>query len=229
MDIYKYIGRKYLKEFTDTGKVRIGNIYWYRDCENEKIRDEFEGRTKYVIAPKNQPIILSQKQADALTIDYHIGGKIKICPPAIFSDFLNVPNAFVFCASINYSKDLKEKFDCDAYYKIVDIQKFATKIIEELNKKYSILFSVTDKVCYVPSKVIRITNKNKSYVIRADPFRKDIPNSERIKTIFIEDYFTKPLVFQGEEEFRIVFVPRGAIGNDPVYVESKQLLEYCEF
>jgi hypothetical protein len=77
-------------------------------------------------------------------------------------------------------------------------------------------------------KIIKITNKNKSYMIRTDPYKKDIPNAERIKTTFIEDYFTKPIGYQDEEELRIIFVPMIPIGTNPIYVECKQLLQYCE-
>lgn len=49
MFLYKYLKKEYLKQFEEKGKVCVGNIYWYRDIENARIKDPFEGRTKYVI------------------------------------------------------------------------------------------------------------------------------------------------------------------------------------
>lgn len=229
LSIYKYIKKKYLKKFIDTGEVRIGTIYWYRECENKRIRDEFEGRTKYTI--KNQPesVILSKEQVNAITNDYHFDCKFENGPYNYFSDFLNVPNVFVFCTSLNYNRRLMEKFECDGCYKIVDFHKFANKLSEELNQKYPLFFTISNIVNYVVSKEIEITNENKNSVIRTDPYKKSVPNSDRIKTIYVEDYFTKPAAaFGDEDEFRLIFVSREPIGKDAAYIHCKKLVEYCE-
>jgi hypothetical protein len=224
---YKYLKKKHFKEFIEKGIVRIGTIYWYRDCENQKIRDPLEGRTKYTIEPRKESLTLSKEQAQAITNDYRIRGNICISPETTFSDFLNVPNAFVFCTSLNYDSKLMKKFDCDSFYKIIDAQSFANKISKELNKKHQLLFTVLNKVNYVDSKDIKITNENKNSVIRTNPY--DQSKSERMKTIYIEDYFSKPDAFRQEVEFRFIFVPKNPIEKKAVKINCKKLVEYCLF
>lgn len=226
MFVYKYLKKEHLKQFEENGTVSIGNIYLYRDIENAKIRDPFEGRTKYVVNTERESVELSVEQVNAITNDYYISSALRIAPNSHFADFLNVPNAFVFSTSYRLDEELIRKFDCEGYYKIIDIKQFADTLSEELNKQHRLLFTVTNKVIYVKSKEIKITNENKDSVIRTIPYDKS--KSDRIKTIYIEDYLTKPEEFRQEEEFRFVFVPANPISKEPVYINCKKLVDYCE-
>jgi hypothetical protein len=227
MYVYKYIERDYLQQFKEKGRVQINNIYRCRNIEKKNIRDPFEGRTKYIIHTEEDTIVLSKEQVNAMTNDYHFSAALKIGPNSWFADFLNVPNAFVFCTSHRLDKELMEEFDCDAWYRINDIKQFTNTVGEELGKQYRLSLTVANKVTYVNSKEIRVTNKNKDSVFRTTPYEKS--GSDRIKTIYIEDYFIKPKAFSQQEEFRLIFVPVSQIGKEPVYVECKKLLDYCEF
>jgi len=227
MFLYKYLKKKYLEQFKEKGTIQLGNIEWFRDIENEKIKDPFEGRTKYSIYAKREPIELSVEQVNAITNNYHFSAKLRIAPNSYFSDYLNVPNAFVFSTSYRFDKNLMKKFECDACYKIMAIKKFAKTIYKELNKQYELLFSVANKVSYVKTKEIFITNQNKNAVIRTTPYKR--PKSDKMKTIYIEDYFTKPDAFKEEKEFRVIFVPRKPIGKKPVYLNCIKLIDYCKF
>jgi len=224
--VYKYLKKEHLKQFKEKGTVSIGNIYWFRDIENAKIRDPFEGRTKYVINAEQEPVELSVEQVNAITNDYHISAALRIAPNSHFADFLNVPNAFVFSTSYRLSEELMRKFGCNGYYKIIDIKQFADTMSEESNKQCRLLFTVTNKVIYVKSKEIKITNENKDSVIRTTPYDKS--KSDRVKTIYIEDYFIKPEEFRQEEEFRFIFIPANPISKEPVYISCKKLVDYCE-
>jgi hypothetical protein len=147
--VYKYLKKEHLKQFEENGTVSIGNIYLYRDIENAKIRDPFEGRTKYVVNTERESVELSVEQVNAITNDYHISSALRIAPNSHFADFLNVPNAFVFSTSYRLDEELIRKFDCEGYYKIIDIKQFADTLSEELNKQHQLLFTVTNKVIYV--------------------------------------------------------------------------------
>jgi hypothetical protein len=224
MEVYKYQRKKYLKQFVEKGIIRIRTIHWYRECENQKIRDPLEGRTKYTIEPREQSLTLTKEQAQAMTNDYTIRGNICISPETTFSDFLNVPNAFIFCVSLNYDQKLLKKFEADGCFKIIDIQKFAEAAGKEISKQYPLRLIATDKVVYVPSKEHKITNENKNSIIRTTPY-----DESGVKTIYVEDYFTKPVGFQEEAEFRFIFLPLEPIEKDCcVFIENKKLIDCCK-
>jgi hypothetical protein len=227
MIAYKYIQKRYLEQFKERGTISIGNIEWYRDIENEKIRDPFEGRTVYSFATGQETIELSMEQTNAITNDYHISASLRIGPNTFFRSDLKVPNAFVFSTSLRLDKKLMKAFGCDSYYKIIDIKQFMETVSEELNKQYPLLFSVAGKVRYVQTKVIKVTNDNKDTVIRITPYNR--LKSDRIKQIYIKDYFSKSETFKEEEEFRLIFIPKTPIGKKPVFLTCRKLVDYCEF
>lgn len=227
MVIYKYLMKDHLEQFREKGIVKIGNIEHYREIENKKINDPHEGRTTYNIFAKEEAIELSADQANAITNDYHIKASLRIAPHSFFTSDLIVPNAFVFSASCRLDKKLMRTFGYDTYYKITHIKQFMNALYEELSARYQLLFTVADKVRYVQTKAIKLTNSNKNTVIRTAPYDKS--KSNKIKLIYIEDYFTKSEAFKEEEEFRLIFVPRTPIGKEPVYLNCKRLINYCVF
>lgn len=227
MFLYKYLKKKYLEQFKEKGTIQIGTIEWFRDVENKKIQDPFEGRTKYSIHAKAEPIELSVEQMNAITNDYHISAKLKVAPNNQFSEYLKVPNAFVFSTSRIFDENLMKKFDCDACYKITDTKNFAEIIYHEINKLHPLLLLIVNKVFYVKTKEIFITNQNKNVVIRTTPYDKS--KSDKIKTIHIEDYFTKPDTFKQEKEYRFIFVPRNPIGIQTVSLNGPNLIDCVEF
>ena len=83
------------------------------------------------------------------------------------------------------------------------------------------------KVSFVKTKEIYVTNNNKNTVIRTTPYNKS--KSDKIKTIYIEDYFTKPDAFKEQKEFRFIFVPKTPIGKEPVYLKCTKLIDCCDF
>jgi hypothetical protein len=224
MEVYKYPKRKYLKQFFEKGIIRIGTLYGYRECETDRIRDSFEGKTKFSIFDKEENVLLSKEQADALTLEYHIGANICIERNILFSDFLNVPNTFVFCTSLIQSQKIAKEFETDVCYRIIDPQKFAIEMAKEIGKQHTLRLSVINKVTYVPSKELTITNKNKNSVIRATPYHES-----GVKTIFVEDYFTKPDSFKTQVEFRFIFMPKEFVKKDDfIFIKSKKLVSLCE-
>jgi len=225
--IYKYLKKKHLKQFKEKGIAKIGNIEYYRAIENKKINDPHEGRTTYNIFTKEEAIELSVDQVNAINNTYYSIASLQIAPYSYFSSDLIVPNVFIFSASCRFDKKLMNVFGYDAYYKITDINQFMNTIHIELDKQFKLLFSVASKVRYVKTKIINVTNKNKNSVIRTSAYTKSI--SDKIKTIYIEDYFTKHEKFSEEDEFRLVYVPLAPISKKPVYLKCKKLINYCEF
>ncbi len=227
MVIYKYLKREFLERFKEEGSICIGNIKWYREIESEKIRDPHEGRTTYLLNTGEESIELSVEQVNAITNDYYISVPLKVNPHTYFCSDLKVPNAFVFSTSSRLDEELMSYLGYDAYYSISNIKQFLNAVSDELNKHHKLLFSLAHKVRYVPTKTIRVTNSNKDAIIRTTPYDKS--KSDRMKTIYVEDYLTKSQAFEKEEEFRLIFITATPIGREPVYLSSRKFTEYCEF
>ena len=227
MQLYKYLHKQHLQQFQNCGRIAIGNIELYRAIEHKALCDEFEGRTVYSIYTNDEAVELSVEQVNAITNDYHFTAKLRIEPHSFFRDSLKVPNAFTFSLSSKFDTKLMTRFNYDAFYTIVNINNFTKAIYDELNKRYKLLFCVAEIVHYVQTKTFNITNANKDTIIRTTPY--DSGKSDRVKTIYIEDYFTKADQFQHESEFRLVFVPVGSISKNLIFLDCKQLLEFCKF
>lgn len=225
--MYKFLKKEYLNEFREKGKVHIGNIKYYREHENKEKADPHEGKTTYNIFAKDKPINLSIKQLNAVTNDDVIEAPLAVAPNSFFQSDLVVPNAFVFCLSKSKNGKVKKWFKTDNYYKIKNINKFIQLVQKEIEKPHPGCLMIHDSVKYVPTKIINITNENKDKIIRTMLYDKT--KSDKIKTIHIEDYFIKTEEFSTQEEYRIVFIPKGPISDEPLYIECPELVELCEF
>ena len=167
---------------------------------------------------------LTKELAQAIINDYSIRGNICISPETSFSDFLNVPNAFIFCASLSYDNKLFRKFEADACYKIGDIEAFASEMGREISKHFPLRLTAINEVVYVPSKKRKITKENINSVIRNTPY-----DDSGVKTIYVEDYFTKPMTYLEEVEYRFVFLPHEKIEkNSFVFIKNKKIVNFCE-
>ena len=224
---YKYLCKEHLEQFRRRGTLKIGTIELYREIENKAICDPFEGRTVYSIETKEEAVDLSVEQVNAITNDYHITAKFRIGPYSYFRDSLKVPNAYTFCVSRGLSQQLMSSLGYDAFYAITDMNSFMKIIYAELDRRQELLFSVADWVRYLQTKIFEITNANKDEVIRTTPYNR--AKSERIKTIYIEDYFSKLDNFRHQEEFRIVFIPVTPIPKEFLLLDCETLLDYCDF
>lgn len=226
MFVYKHLKEEYFELFRKEGILRIGNIEMYREIENEKIKDPHEGRTTYRIFTENEPVYITAEQVNAITNDYHMKANLNVAKHSFFESDLIVPNAFVFSTSLKSDMVFS---DCgyNSCYEIRNVKQFAEMIGIELNKQIPLIMSVTQKVMYVKSKIIMVTNKNKNAVIRTIPYDKS--KSNQIKQIHVEDYFTKPIAFEKEEEFRFMYIPKDTIGKEPIFIKNQGLVAYCEF
>lgn len=224
---YKYLRKEHLEQFQSKGTIAIGTIELYREIENKAICDPFEGRTVYSIETKEEAVDLSVEQVNAITNDYHITANLRIEPYSYFRDSLKVPNAYTFSVSGKLDQQLMSILGYNAIYTITDINSFMRIIYAELNRRQELLFSVADWVRYVQTKTFKITDANKDEIIRTIPYNRN--KSERIKTIYIEDYFSKVGNFRHEEEFRIVFIPVIPIPKQSVLLDCETLLDYCDF
>lgn len=227
--MYKFLTKKeYLDEFREKGKVQIGNIKYYREKENKNKMDAQEGITPHQIFTKDKPVDLSEKQADSLKNEFHIECGLTVGPNSFLKDDLIAHNSFVFCLSTSNSKDLKKRHG-NYFYKIKDLKKFAQLLHKEIEKKLPGTFMITRLVDYVPTKTINITNENKDEVFGREKLILCDKNGPDKTIYYIRDYFTKTEEFLMEEEYRIVFVPKGPISDELLYIECPELVDLCEF
>jgi hypothetical protein len=216
MNIYKYLNSNHLREFKEYGTVKINTLRRLR-YEHEKIRDEFKGRRQVKVGSEDHaltytgeefhrlfPIIKSNKPNIEIQLDR--GSTIM--------DNKEVSDAFVFCASLIMDGNLCRKFGYDAYYKIMNPDRFAEILYGKINEVRTIRCFRADKVKYSNKEVV-LTDKKKSL-------------GENLND-FWDICFTKPVKFSDEKEFRIVFVPEFSVEITPLILKCPELRKCCQF
>ena len=131
---------------------------------------------------------------------------------------LDTADAFVFCTSLRYSKDLMLKLGYKSYYRIVDTQKFAETLFFKIDEvKMSMNCFKVGLVTYSNKELI-FTEKDRSRFLKYE--RDD----------FWKVCFTKPEKFRCEKEIRMIFAPQfPRTLLDPIDIKCPQLLKYCKF
>lgn len=220
MIVYKYLEKKYLLDFKNNGTIHLNTLYNLRS-EKGGISDEFEGLQRLRIDPRRKPTSFSSEQVSKLYPQVHFGEKITknamtIMPHAHVISNTEVPDAFVFCASLKLDERLGKKWDYDAYYKIIDPIRFAETVYWKLDEDICLSCLKLDRVKY-ENKEIGLTNKNKNKILNTK------------SNNFWDICFTKPKKFSDEEEVRIMFVPEHAKEIKPRLLTCVELREFCKF
>jgi hypothetical protein len=217
MIVYKYLKKKYLLKFKEEGLIRVNTLYDLRS-EYETIRDDLEGRAKLTVAAK-EPMVYSggefqqvfpQIKSDRPNIE------IRLDSGASIVSNTQVPNAFVFCASLKLDDDLFEKFKYDAYYRITKPDRFAEILWKEIDKVRTIRCFRAGKVRYSDKEIV-VSDKRKSL------------SQAQLFNDFWNICFTKPLKFRNEEEYRIVFVPEFLKEIAKLDLRCPELRRCCTF
>jgi len=232
MIIYKYLKRCDLVDFMDTGTLRLGTLEGYRKIESRKIRDPLEGKTVFSIGPVEKEFKLSMTQANALSNDHSILPEITFGQGAYFSSELIVPNAFVFSTSTELNPGYWLDYGYDTYYAILDPREFMSRVLKSVAKQTGFVFAMGKPVNYVPSKFVAVTNENKDEVLRTEGL-EDWPSkvhshSDNLKRVHVEDYFTKPVGFKSEKEYRMIIVPKNTADIRPLFLDCPAVLDICE-
>lgn len=118
--LFRYTKRTFFEEFTESGRLRLGTLYGYRDIEKlgEQIGDETEGGWTMSNVPGN----LSPGE-----IPYVIGG--------------SAVNAWMMCVSARQNKRLYRDFDANCCFQIHDFR-FFTEIASALSDAGPIIGSI---------------------------------------------------------------------------------------
>ena len=216
MVTFKYLKKRHLILFRESGTIRLGSLYKYREIENKAIQDKYEGRIIHKIEPKEKSKELTSEEAIRMLPHLQRNKGMTILPGAHLTREDTVPGAFIFCTSCVIDKKLMEKWNYDSYYRIVDIAQFAKTIFEELSKNIPLQDYRHRKVRY-EEKEIDVTNNNLSECLRLsnDPW---------------DNYFRKPEAFRNEKEYRLVFLPTSDFTMTEYFdLHCKKLLTCCKF
>jgi hypothetical protein len=228
MHVFKYFDKEHEEAFVSHGQVRVGTIHEYRQTEDKARHDHADGMFSFLFMTTDEAIELTSDQANAITYDYVIkeGVRLKIMPNSGFSSNLIVPNSYIYCGSNVYSDMLRHKFG-GGCFRIRNVKVFGQILFEELSKRQEMLFWVSERVTYVATKIIRVTNDNKEKVIPKRKF-KEHPLG-RVRDIQLEDYFSKTIVpYQVEDEYRFVFVPKKPPILEEQIIRSPAITAACK-
>jgi len=132
---YKYMQKKYALEFLRTGSLRIGTLFDFKNTEkhNEAIGDITEGlHTQFIEKYNTNSQELTQEELDFLRPAIKFDNtKCQLDSFRLIKD-IQVPDAYVFCISQEYSKKIMDSFECDVCIEISNLKQFLSQIDRKL-------------------------------------------------------------------------------------------------
>ncbi len=138
MRLYKYTEKKYLDNFFADGSLRIGTLYSYRDDSSlgRMVSDDMEGIKKAHGHVKHAGPEDVRRNSVLSSL---FQGNVTITDCSFEDIRIECPNLYVFCASVEYSKDLHKAWfnqeHYDACYKITAAELFFAAITRVLSKQ----------------------------------------------------------------------------------------------
>lgn len=132
--VYKFVSRKYLERFLDTGSIRVGTLHDFRKVEaHGKWRgDDSEGKSNVV---QHVPFTDHIDEGSFLSKFFAPGDTGRLVDN-VFIEQRDFPNSFVFCTSSYFSDDLFQRWHAeervDACYEIFDWQAYKAEISKKL-------------------------------------------------------------------------------------------------
>lgn len=226
MKIIKFLDKKYKKKLTKEGFIRIGSFNYYKNSENENIKDENEWGSAIVY--KDKTIITEEHNSlffnDGIWLqnDWLIDtwGCPLIWQPGVF-------NTLIFCCSkINHNSNInkiKNRLKYNSFYEIIDSDLFSGIISKKLfdyfiwylmdnpwlisnnfnnplfNNPELYLRSILRLKCI--HREVTYTNEPKHRVIWEDELDNFNP-----KLVNLYDFFIKKEIFSKEQEYRFVWI-----------------------
>jgi len=220
MIVYRYLELEYLQRFRNEGKIYVSTFKKVKSHPNEQLRDETEGEFEVEMTPRSKPESHSSdtmNQISSIHFAQVLSENVFTVMPNSSATFKQkLEDAYIFCTSSVNSSELKEKWNCNAVFRITDIFSFAEIMYEELSNEKNngnVVGYIVDKVTY-GFKRRRLTPKNKDDVI---------------SRLTYDVCLRKPMEFRREKEWRIVFL---AIKTDlvkPHEITCPKLLTFCQF
>ncbi|WP_338490973.1 hypothetical protein VRB78_11475 [Pseudomonas trivialis] len=145
MKYYKYMKREYLEGFFETGALKIGTLYGFRDIElGNAIGDVDEAKHRYLMDYKGgTPIDMSSNSPEATFLreqgvfgnEAHelVGSFITIEDKVTVAQ--SCPDMYVFCMTNEYDPVAMVEFGYDSCFEVVDIDGFLRALTQSLGGK----------------------------------------------------------------------------------------------
>jgi hypothetical protein len=229
--LVKFLNTEYYPDFKNlkSYKINLGSFLYYREIEDHKRRDVNEGQRGLDLILKRPCSKLAEyiKQSgygyDPYTHEY-LDNNGNFIPEYHFTvhDHMYDYNAWVFCCSmiddLNEIPILMEKFECDSYYFISDIDKFINSIQHSLAQDIILNPKTLSGELRIkhPQKgnvfldgwkdLIQYSNELKSMSFTYETLTNFLVHKDS-KSINQKYWFMKSEQFSSEKEFRFILFP----------------------
>jgi hypothetical protein len=210
--LYRYGKREYAQEFLERGRLRVGTLHDFRRSEHKRgIADPQEGkkRVSHII---NTSVGYDRDDASPDRRALEVFG---VLAPgsrlqAMFVDCtvsrnIDAPDCFLLCMSETLSNETMAEFDgAESCYQIVNRERFAQILTEEINRHVPVDFRGVHRV---------------KYQERAERWN-GLDWGKHPALI-------KELAFRGQSEIRMMWVPKRPGPIEFFYVEAPELAKCC--
>jgi len=121
MPLYKYLEKKYLKEFLEKGHILFRAISYFQKVEQDGTRGDY-----------NDGALVYQPE-EGLKINE---GAINVSHEHYFRSTTKVDHIYVFCLSKILSRDLAKDFKADCCVEVVDVTAFIRRVKKQIKNKF---------------------------------------------------------------------------------------------
>ncbi len=135
----------------------------------------------------------------------------------------------VFCTSSVLDDSLFKRWKCDSYFSIIDPKGFSNCLLNEINKRLTIVASCYDFIKYVDDKNYRIIGAiEKENISIYFESQNTVINLSMLKRYF-GNYYIKEKCYSDEKEFRFIYLPYQIIDDKySLDIECSELLHFVK-
>lgn len=204
--VYRYLNAKFIDEFFNTGKLKIGTFKRFREYPDEILGDKNEGRGLLRAT--------SDKENFSFNIHTPVGD-----------------NAYILCCSLINTDELRKKFNADSCFVINDPLKFSIAISKALN---GFDHSRQGFCNYQEYRMIKKTLSGLSIDDMTDKEGRIIEDGRIEAKVFksfdpIEIMFLKESRYSYQQEYRLTWTIDTRYHDlSKEFILCKEAIEYCD-
>lgn len=202
--VYRYMNKKYIDEFFDTGRIRLSSFNIYKKYEDSVRGDKGEGMN----------IAIATSIKDNMTVYAVLGVGM---------------DAYSLCSSTIYSQELLSKFESDGAFRIKDSQSFGLTIA---NKVKDLVEGMQGHCIYVDARTTKKEIESLSLdKMKISPEGQELDMgkmAQKMREInSVESFFMKPMEYQYQSEYRFIWLVQGKT-EEYIEIECKEAIQFCE-
>lgn len=211
MRLFKYLPKKFLNAFFNTGSLKLGTLYEYRKVEEygSVIGDKDEGvHTTELFLPGGGEIDLASATLEAEFFRTHVfrsdqrnlKAKIILEDGAKLIAHSNSPDLYIYCMTSVFNADVMKRFGCDSCMEILRPRDFFRAISKRVGN--SIRFEGYGPVHY-----------GSKYTHYSQPHS-------------LHPAITKEKQFSYQKEYRAIWIPKIETPS-PLFLNVPEARKYC--